>query len=104
MKRPALLTRLPAPGSRKPQAPSCSSPSFKPKPGAGRQKPGAGSEPRNLNLLAAFERRFMRADADHRPVDRCLDVRHGRLLAQACHQEIVRQMWMRATMPAPLQE
>jgi hypothetical protein len=41
------------------------------------------SEPGNLDLLPTFQRRLMRADPHHRPVDRRLGVRHGRLATEA---------------------
>src|SRR5918993_1767567 len=65
---------------------------------------GCISEARNLHLLPALERRLMRADAYHRPVDGRLGVRQRRLFAEAGHQEIVDQVRMRTAVAASLQE
>src|SRR4051812_6856039 len=75
---------------------------------AGVPPPGAVvvpfSEARYRNLLSAFEGRLVRADADKRPVDRRFRVRHRRLVAHACHQEIVNEVGMRSTMAASLKK
>src|SRR6187401_1613688 len=62
------------------------------------------SEPRYLNLVTVPERRLVRADPHHGPVDRGLCVGHCWPLAEAGHQEVVDQVRVRPAVPAALQK